>query len=159
MKRLAILVCACVATGAFAAVPGTYTARDYVQNGLVAQWDGREFGAYDIHAASSTYWADLVGRRNIAFNGIRSYTDDGVYCDGNSSRWAKSYCGDFSCFEPSADGITVEIAATIWTASCSSFLRTARPPTRNSPASTASANPAPRRRSPSTISAPAIRTS
>ncbi|MBQ6915802.1 MAG: hypothetical protein IJQ65_08775, partial [Kiritimatiellae bacterium] len=113
MKRLAILVCACAATGAFAAVPGTYTARDYVQNGLVAQWDGREFGAYDIHAASSKFWADLVGRRNIVFNNSRSYTDDGVYCDGDSARWAKSYCGDFSCFEPSEDGITVEIAATI----------------------------------------------
>ena len=126
MKRLAILICACAAAEAFAAVPGTYTARDYVQNGLVAQWDGREFGAYDVHAASSKYWADLVGRRNMVFNNIYSYTADGVRCDGNSVRWATSYCGDFSCFEPSADGITVEIAATIWTASSKRAILTAQ---------------------------------
>lgn len=126
MKRLAILVCACAATGAFAAVPGTYTARDYVQNGLVAHWDGREFGAYDVHAATCKYWADLVGRRNMVFNNIYSYTADGVRCDGNSVRWATSYCGDFSCFEPSADGITVEIAATIWTASSKRAILTAQ---------------------------------
>ena len=37
------------------------TARDYVQNGLVAMWDGIENVGWGVHDANATTWKDLVG--------------------------------------------------------------------------------------------------
>lgn len=35
-------------------------AKDYVQDGLVAMWDGIENAGWGVHDESATYWADLV---------------------------------------------------------------------------------------------------
>jgi hypothetical protein len=40
------------------------TARDYIQSGLVAMWDGIENAGWGVHDASATVWKDLVGSRN-----------------------------------------------------------------------------------------------
>ena len=37
------------------------TARDYVQSGLVAMWDGIENAGWGTHDASATTWVDLIG--------------------------------------------------------------------------------------------------
>lgn len=37
------------------------TAKDYVQNGLVAIWDGIENAGWGTHDASATTWKDLIG--------------------------------------------------------------------------------------------------
>lgn len=36
------------------------TAKDYVQDGLVAMWDGIENAGYGVHGPSATVWKDLV---------------------------------------------------------------------------------------------------
>ena len=37
------------------------TARDYVQDGLVAMWDGIENAGYGIHDTNATTWKNLIG--------------------------------------------------------------------------------------------------
>ena len=39
----------------------TPTAKDYVQNGLVAMWDGIENAGWGVHDASAATWKDLTG--------------------------------------------------------------------------------------------------
>lgn len=49
-------------TGAWAkSGGGVPTARDYVQDGLIAMWDGIENAGWGVHDASATVWKDLVG--------------------------------------------------------------------------------------------------
>ena len=40
---------------------GVPTARDYVQDGLVAMWDGIENAGWGVHDTNATTWKDLVG--------------------------------------------------------------------------------------------------
>ena len=42
-----------------------YTAADYVQNGLIAMWDGEWNAGLGIHDDSATIWKDLVGSRDF----------------------------------------------------------------------------------------------
>lgn len=37
------------------------TAKDYVQNGLIAMWDGIENAGWGIHDPNATTWKDLIG--------------------------------------------------------------------------------------------------
>lgn len=37
------------------------TARDYVQDGVIAMWDGIENAGWGVHDASATVWKDLIG--------------------------------------------------------------------------------------------------
>jgi hypothetical protein len=48
------------------------TAKDYVQDGLVAMWDGIENAGWGIHNASATVWKDLIGSRDFALGGAFS---------------------------------------------------------------------------------------
>lgn len=45
------------------------TARDYVQEGLVAMWDGVENAGWGLHDAAATNWLDLVGGVLLPLNG------------------------------------------------------------------------------------------
>lgn len=38
-----------------------YTAKDYVQDGLIAMWDGIENAGWGVHDPNATTWKDLVG--------------------------------------------------------------------------------------------------
>ena len=51
-------------TGAWAKKRG-YTARDYVQDGLVAMWDGIENAGWGVHDPNATVWTDLVNGMGI----------------------------------------------------------------------------------------------
>ena len=42
------------------------TAKDYVQSGLVAMWDGIENAGWGTHDASATTWKDLIGADDLA---------------------------------------------------------------------------------------------
>ena len=46
-----------------------YTAKDYVQDGLVAMWDGIENAGWGVYDESSTVWKDLVGASDLAIHG------------------------------------------------------------------------------------------
>lgn len=39
-----------------------YTAKDYVQDGLIAMWDGIENAGWGVHDPNATVWKDLVGQ-------------------------------------------------------------------------------------------------
>lgn len=36
------------------------TTKSYVQNGLLAMWDGIENAGFGVHDPDATYWVDLV---------------------------------------------------------------------------------------------------
>ena len=38
-----------------------YTAKDYVQDGLIAMWDGIENAGWGVHDVNATTWVDLTG--------------------------------------------------------------------------------------------------
>lgn len=57
------------------------TARSYVQDGLVAMWDGIENAGVGVHSNSATYWTDLVRPdHGVRFNLVSSdsWTDTGL---------------------------------------------------------------------------------
>jgi len=51
----------------------TPTAKDYVQNGLIAMWDGIENAGWGTHNPSATVWKDLIGNRDWTLGTSTSY--------------------------------------------------------------------------------------
>lgn len=45
------------------------TASDYVQNGLVAMWDGIENAGWGVHDSEATTWKDLIGSSDLTIYG------------------------------------------------------------------------------------------
>lgn len=58
---------------------GVPTARDYVQAGLVAMWDGIENAGWGVHDPNATVWKDLIGGVELkclpAFEGGMTFSD------------------------------------------------------------------------------------
>ena len=63
--------------------PDKPTAADYIQEGLVAMWDGIENAGWGLHDYDATVWVDLIGGNNMSFIGDCSFGDD--YCHFQSS--------------------------------------------------------------------------
>ena len=63
----------------------TPTARDYVQDGLVAMWDGIENAGWGTHDPNATTWVDLSGNNNTLElkNGAHFDTNSLVSADRN----------------------------------------------------------------------------
>lgn len=60
------------------------TAKSYVQDGLVAQWDGIENVSYGVHDETATVWTDLVNNR--IYQGYNFVCEDNaVVVQGNAS--------------------------------------------------------------------------
>ena len=57
------------------------TAKDYVQNGLVAMWDGIENAGWGVHDANATVWKDLAGEVDVNVN--VSFSNNALICPGN----------------------------------------------------------------------------
>ena len=62
-----------------------YTAKDYVQDGLVAMWDGIENAGWGVHDDGATVWKDLVG--GIAAEPI-NYKNNADFAFG----WSDGFC-------------------------------------------------------------------
>jgi hypothetical protein len=45
------------------------SAKDYIQDGLVAMWDGIENAGWGVHDSAATVWKDLVGDHDATING------------------------------------------------------------------------------------------
>ena len=56
------------------------TAKDYVQDGLVAMWDGIENAGWGVHDANTTAWKDLIGKADFTRQG--TFGDDHLYTTG-----------------------------------------------------------------------------
>ena len=62
---------------------GVPTASDYVQDGLIAMWDGIENAGLGVHDPSATIWKDLVGGYDVSNSySNMTWTDNG-YSFGN----------------------------------------------------------------------------
>lgn len=59
----------------------TYTAKDYIQDGLIAMWDAIENVGYGLHDSSSTVWIDLVGYRHATLAPFAYFSDNALCCD------------------------------------------------------------------------------
>lgn len=81
---------------------GGYTAKDYVQSGLIAHWDGIENVGLGLpHDSASTTWKDLVGDLDFRLD-TGYFSDDGVTWGSGScvAYGTKSLDGDrMSCVE------------------------------------------------------------
>ena len=67
---------------------GMPTARDYVQYGLVAMWDGIENAGWGVHDPNATAWKNLVGTEDMVFKQSFEYdiyNDSVLFRDDNRS--------------------------------------------------------------------------
>ena len=97
-----------------------YTAKDYVQDGLVAMWDGIENAGWGVHDPNATVWKDLIGSKNMTLA-------NGATFDTNSMKAGeKSICyasyegvlfGSTATLELIFSGIDNDIYETIFTRS------------------------------------------
>ena len=86
-----------------ASVKNKISAKSYVQNGLVAQWDGIENAGYGRHQAQRSEWVDLKGGKSFSLTKSASFTDDALVCDGTG------YAGIMKGSIPSSKIVTAEI--------------------------------------------------
>lgn len=54
------------------------SSRSYVQDGLVAMWDGIENAGWGVHDANATEWKDLIGSNDMQFVGSKTIQNDGI---------------------------------------------------------------------------------
>ena len=88
----------------------TPTAKDYVQSGLVAMWDGIENAGWGVHDPNATTWRDLVGSHVLSFPATPSWTDNAYILDGVADH-APS-CPAQDIFNAIVTGlVTIEIAS------------------------------------------------
>ena len=104
-RRVAIAVASALAAFAAAALPLGFrltaqhaaaanavpTARSYVQDGLVAMWDGIENAGWGVHDNNATNWVDLVGGASIVGRPFWTYSD---YTDWTLTERRKVKCYD-----------------------------------------------------------------
>ena len=65
----------------------TYTSASYVQNGLIAQWDGIDNQGTGTHDPTATTWKDLKGNLDLTLMGNGRWMDSGkaLFVDGPSA--------------------------------------------------------------------------
>lgn len=61
---------------AFGGSAAKYTAADYIQDGLIAMWDGIENAGWGRRDANATVWKDLVGGRDLTLTSLGSFSSD-----------------------------------------------------------------------------------
>lgn len=67
------------------------TARDYVQDGLIAMWDGIENVGYEVHDFNTMIWKDLVGTNDmVILSGAPWYWTKKSFASDSSTRYLQS---------------------------------------------------------------------
>ena len=87
------------------------TARSYVQDGLIAMWDGIENAGWGVHDPAAMTWKDLVGERDFSLYGV------GVG-DNNMVFGSNSYATASPVFQ-SSDMMTLEVIMEVKSATSS----------------------------------------
>lgn len=54
------------------------TARDYVQDGLIAMWDGIENAGLGVHDATATVWKDIVGDNDLVLKNSAHFNENSL---------------------------------------------------------------------------------
>ena len=57
---------------------GVPTARDYVQDGLIAMWDGIENAGWGVHDPNATVWKDLVGDNDLVLMNTAHFDENSL---------------------------------------------------------------------------------
>ena len=81
-----ITLLAAVLSAAFASTTLAVTSSDYVQNGLIAHWDGIENVGRGQHSDATAVWTDLVGGRSFELFSA-TVRDDSIVFSGASSSY------------------------------------------------------------------------
>ena len=84
------------------------TTQDYVQDGLLACWDGVENAGRYCHASSTAVWRDVVGGREFTLTGVTVGADRMVFAGSASSYGTLNAANTAATFEKAKNG-TVEI--------------------------------------------------
>ena len=82
---------------------GVPTARDYVQDGLIAMWDGIENAGWGVHDQNATVWKDLIGSDDLIMRNCQFEQDSLV---SNSNRGVCAY----SSITRNLGGMSLEVA-------------------------------------------------
>ena len=98
------MIAACAALSAAAA----YTSADYVRDGLVACWDGKENAGSGVHNPSATTWLDVVGGRAFTLTGVEVADDRMIFAGTPSSYGLMGVGGTRATFEMATNG-TLEV--------------------------------------------------
>lgn len=80
MKKLLIIGAAAVCISGEAFADAAYTSANYVQDGLIAQWDGIDNAIVNgnrTHDASATAWKDLIGNLDLTLTANGSWSANG----------------------------------------------------------------------------------
>ena len=80
MEKRIVLLAAVAAFGLVAAYATTYTSASYVQDGLIAQWDGIDNVGTGTHDPNATVWKDLAGHNDLTI------------VAGRGSEWRRGIC-------------------------------------------------------------------
>ena len=81
MKKI---IAAMVAVTAVSFTGLAATALDYVQDGLIAHWDGVENAGNGVHDSSATTWKNLAGEMDLTLWGNAVFTDNSIYRSASS---------------------------------------------------------------------------
>ena len=81
---------------------------DYVQDGLVAQWDGIENAGVGVHEDSPSAWVDIVGGLEIAIPEWVTVESNGFY---SVSSTASRTCPTISSISGLGNDVTIEVVA------------------------------------------------
>ena len=84
------------------------TASRYVQDGLVACWDGYENAGTGLHDPSATTWKDLVGGYEFSLTGVTVADDRMVFAGRNNSYGTLDATSTAATFNNAING-TLEI--------------------------------------------------
>ena len=106
-RQLSFLSCAVICTAALSVVHGE-TTRDYVQDGLLACWDGVENAGRHCHASSTAVWRDVVGGKEFSLTGVTVGADRMVFAGSATSYGTLNATDTAATFEKAKNG-TVEI--------------------------------------------------
>ena len=63
------------------------TAKAYVQDGLIAMWDGIENAGWGVHNPSAASWKDLAGSNNLVVPSGMAWNTDSLQFDGRSGHY------------------------------------------------------------------------
>ena len=73
-----------------------YTAKDYIQNGLIAHWDGIENAGYGIHDDNPSIWKDLVKNYDLTIESgyfeTNNYVVGNIRCAYNEISFPSNIC-------------------------------------------------------------------
>ena len=85
-----------------------FSTSNYVQDGLIACWDGIENAGKDVHVSEATAWTDIVGGKKFALTGVTVDADRMTFAGNKDSYGVLSAEDTVSTFVAAKDG-TLEI--------------------------------------------------